>query len=99
MIRLIITIALCVLTAIAAVWLTLNPGTANFEFLGWQAQTSFALAMGILLIATFLLVVVWWLVVKIWTAPDSFRKFQLRRRRESGRESGRAAFCRQASRG
>lgn len=84
MIRLIITIALCVLTAIAAVWLTLNPGTANFEFLGWQAQTSFALAMGILLIATFLLVVVWWLVVKIWTAPDSFRKFQLRRRRESG---------------
>lgn len=84
MIRLIITIALCVLTAIAAVWLTLNPGTASFEFLGWQAETSFALAMGLLIVFTFLLVVVWWLIVKIWTAPDTFRKFRERRRRESG---------------
>lgn len=84
MIRLIITIALCVLTAVAAVWLTLNPGTANFQFLGWQAETSFALAMGVLIVLTFLLVVVWWLIVKIWTAPDSFKKFQARRRRESG---------------
>lgn len=84
MIRLVITIALCVLTAIAAVWLTLNPGTANFEFLGWQAETSFALAMGVLILFTFILVLVWWLIVKIWTAPDAFKKFQSRRRRESG---------------
>lgn len=84
MIRLILTVALCVITAILAVWLTLNPGTASFEFLGWQAETSFALFMGVLIVAAFLLTVLWWLIAKMWGAPDAWRKLRQRRRREQG---------------
>ncbi|MGY6532800.1 heme biosynthesis HemY N-terminal domain-containing protein [Glycocaulis sp.] len=84
MIRLILTVALCVLTAVIAVWLTLNPGTAQFEFLGWRAETSFALFMGVLIVVAFVLVVLWWLIAKAWSAPDSWRKFRQRRRREQG---------------
>ncbi|MGP1275227.1 MAG: heme biosynthesis protein HemY [Caulobacterales bacterium] len=84
MIRLILTVALCVLTAILAVWLTLNPGTASFEFLGWQAETSFALFMGVLIVTAFLLAVLWWLIAKVWGAPDAWRKLRQRRRREQG---------------
>lgn len=84
MIRLILTVALCVITAILAVWLTLNPGTASFEFLGWQAETSFALFMGVLIVAAFLLTVLWWLIAKMWGAPDAWRKLRRRRRREQG---------------
>ncbi|KPP81036.1 MAG: heme biosynthesis protein HemY [Oceanicaulis sp. HLUCCA04] len=84
MIRLILTVALCVITAILAVWLTLNPGTASFEFLGWQAETSFALFMGVLIVAAFLLTVLWWLIAKMWGAPDAWRKLRRRRRRDQG---------------
>lgn len=84
MIRLILTVALCVVTAILAVWLTLNPGTAQFEFMGWQAETSFALFMGVLIVAAFLLTVLWWLIAKMWGAPDAWRKLRQRRRREQG---------------
>lgn len=84
MIRLILTVALCVITAILAVWLTLNPGTASFEFLGWQAETSFALFLGVLILAAFLLTVLWWLIAKMWGAPDAWRKLRQRRRREQG---------------
>jgi HemY protein len=84
MIRLILTVALCVVTAILAVWLTLNPGTASFEFLGWQAETSFALFMGMLILTAFVLTVLWWLIAKMWGAPDAWRKLRQRRRRDQG---------------
>ncbi|PWE18199.1 heme biosynthesis protein HemY [Marinicauda salina] len=84
MIRLIITIALCVLTAAAAVFLTLNPGVVTIEFLGWRAEAPFALGAAALIVATFVLVVAWWLFTKVWTAPDMFRRFRARRRREQG---------------
>ncbi|MEO1038753.1 MAG: heme biosynthesis HemY N-terminal domain-containing protein [Pseudomonadota bacterium] len=84
MIRLVLTIALCVLTAIAAVWLTLNPGSLSIEFLGWRLETSAALAGGLWLVLTFILVVLWRLVVTLWTAPDAFKRFRGRRRREQG---------------
>ncbi|MCC5997183.1 MAG: heme biosynthesis protein HemY, partial [Oceanicaulis sp.] len=84
MIRLILTIALCVVTAAAAVFLTLNPGLVRVEFLGVAAEAPFALAMAILLLATFILVAAWWVIAKVWGAPDAFRKFRLRRKRDQG---------------
>lgn len=84
MIRLIITVILCVLSAGLAAWLALNPGTATVDFLGQQYSFPFAGAMGLWIVVTFILVALWWLIVKVWTAPDVFRRFQKRRRRESG---------------
>lgn len=84
MIRLILTVILCVLTAALAVFLTLNPGLVTVRFLGVNAEAPFALAMGVLLIATFMLVVVWWAIAKAWGAPDAWRRFSLRRRRDQG---------------
>lgn len=84
MIRLIAAIALCVFTAVLAVFLTLNPGVVRVEFLGVEAEAPFALGMGVLLLVTFLLVVAWWLIAKIWGAPDAFRKFRQRRKRDQG---------------
>ena len=46
MIRLILTVIACVLTAMLAVFLTLNPGLVTVEFLGQTTQAPFALAMG-----------------------------------------------------
>ncbi len=84
MIRLILTVALCAATAAAAVFLTLNPGLVTVSFLGVEAEAPFALAAGVLIVATFLLAVAWWLIAKLWGAPDAFRKFRSRRRREQG---------------
>lgn len=84
MIRLILTVALCVATAAAAVFLTLNPGLVTISFLGVEAEAPFALAAGVLIVATFLLALAWWLIAKLWGAPDAFRQFRSRRRREQG---------------
>ncbi|WP_375547694.1 heme biosynthesis HemY N-terminal domain-containing protein [Oceanicaulis alexandrii] len=84
MIRLILTVILCVLTAMLAVFLTLNPGVVTIDFLGMNAQAPFALALGALLVATFLLVVAWWIIAKLWAAPDAWKRFSLRRRRDQG---------------
>jgi len=84
MIRLILTVILCVITAFLAVFLTLNPGLVTVQFLGVSAQAPFALAMGALILATFILVVAWWVIARLWAAPDAFRRFSLRRRREQG---------------
>jgi len=84
MIRLIITVILCILSAGAAAWLALNPGTVVIEFLGSRYEAPFALSAGLLLVLTFALVALWWGVAKVWTAPDAFRRFRARRRREQG---------------
>ncbi len=84
MIRLIATVILCVLSAAAAVWLTLNPGTVTIAFLGWTVEAPFALSAAALLVGTFLLVALWWGVVKVWTLPDAIRRLRDRRRREQG---------------
>ncbi len=84
MIRLILTVVLCVATAIAAVWLTLNPGSLTIEFLGWRAETSAALGAALLIVFTFLLVLIWRVVILAWTAPDAWKRFRGRRRREQG---------------
>ena len=84
MIRLILTVILCVITAGLAVFLTLNPGLVTVSFLGVEAEAPFALAAGVFLVATFVLVIAWWIIAKVWGAPDEFRKFRSRRRRDQG---------------
>ena len=84
MIRLVITVLLCIATALLGAFLALNPGRVTIEFLGINAQTPFVIAAGSLIILTLLLVVVWWLIAKIWGAPDAFRNFRKRQRREQG---------------
>ena len=84
MIRLLLTVVLCALTAALAVFLTLNPGLVRVEFLGVAAEAPFALAAGLLILATFVLVFLWWLVSRISSAPDAFRRFRKARRREQG---------------
>jgi HemY protein len=84
MIRLVLTVILCVATAGLAVFLTLNPGVVTVQFLGVNAEAPFALAAGVLILATFILVFAWWLIAKVWGAPDAFRKFRKGRRREQG---------------
>jgi HemY protein len=64
--------------------LALNPGQVTIEFLGINAQLPFVLAAGALILATFLLVVLWWVIAKVWGAPDAFRNFRKRQRREQG---------------
>ena len=84
MIRLILTVLLCAATAALAVFLTLNPGLVTVSFLGVEAEAPFALAAGVLILATFALAVAWWLIAKVWGAPDAFRKYRSRRKREQG---------------
>lgn len=84
MIRLILTVALCVLTGVVVWFFTINPGTVQFQFLGFSGEAPFAPVIAGLLVLTFLLAVLWWAIAKIWGAPDAFRKFRGRRRREQG---------------
>ncbi|MCW5724264.1 MAG: heme biosynthesis protein HemY [Maricaulaceae bacterium] len=84
MIRLILVVAVIVIACAITVWVTLNPGSASFEFMGWRAETSFALAFAALLLLAFVLLVFWRAVLGVWTAPEQVRKFLSRRRREQG---------------
>lgn len=84
MIRLVVVVLIIIAACAITVFLTLNPGSASFEFLGINAQMPFALGLGLFLVATFALLVVWRLVLSLWTAPDNFRRFQIRRRKEKG---------------
>ena len=84
MIRLILAVIACVFTAAVAVFLTLNPGLVTIEFLGQTMEAPFALAMGALILAAFVLVVAWWVIAKLWSAPDAWKRFSLRRRRDQG---------------
>jgi HemY protein len=84
MIRLIIAVSFAVFTAVLGAFLALNPGTASFEFLGWHMEMSFVLAAALVVLFAFGMLVLWWLVFVLWTSPDKFKNFNLRRRREQG---------------
>lgn len=97
MIRLILTVALCAVTAALAVFFTLNPGTMTIQFLGVNAEMPFILGAAALLVLTFLLVVLWWVIAKVWAAPDAFRNFRKRQRREQGFDALERALIASAS--
>jgi len=84
MIRLILVVIAIIIACALSVFLTLNPGSMSFQFLGIEGQMPFALALGLFLIATFAVLVIWRLILGLWTAPDKFRQFSLRRRKEKG---------------
>lgn len=84
MIRLILVVIVIIIASALSVFLTLNPGSVSFRFLGIEGQMPFALAMGLFLVATFAILVAWRLILGLWTAPDKFRQFNLRRRKEKG---------------
>ncbi|PIW29146.1 MAG: heme biosynthesis protein HemY [Rhodobacterales bacterium CG15_BIG_FIL_POST_REV_8_21_14_020_59_13] len=84
MIRLILVVIAIIFASALSVFLTLNPGSVSFRFLGIEGQMPFALAIGLFLIATFAILVVWRLILGLWTAPDKFRQFNVRRRKEKG---------------
>ncbi len=84
MIRLIITVVLCLATAALAVWLAANPGAVSFEFLGWQGETTAAVMIALLAVAAFALAILWWLLAKLWGAPGAIVRANRRRRRDQG---------------
>lgn len=84
MIRLILVVLVIVAACVVTVIVTLNPGSASFQFMGIEGRMPFALAAGLLLLLTFGLLIVWRLVLGLWTAPDNIRKFNRRRRKEKG---------------
>lgn len=87
MIRLILVILAIVVACTLTGIVVLNPGTAEFEFFGLAVRTSFALAFVVFLLGSFLMLVIWWAIYIAWTAPEKFRRFSLRRRRERGFEA------------
>lgn len=84
MIRLILAVAVAILAAGLGAFFALNPGTASFEFLGWQWEVPFVVAAAAMILLTFLLLILWWGVYMLWTSPDKMRGFLTRRRREQG---------------
>lgn len=84
MIRLILAVAFAIFTAALGAFLALNPGTAQFQFLGWQAELPFVVAAGGIIVFAFLFLVFWWLVFILWTSPDKLRAYNKRRQREKG---------------
>ncbi len=84
MIRLVLTVALCIVTAVLTVFFMNNPGVITIQFLGLNAELPFVAGAAALLVLTFALAFAWWLIAKIWGAPDAFRNFRKRQRREQG---------------
>lgn len=84
MIRLILAVVFALLTAALGAFLALNPGTAAFEFLGWQMEMPFVVAAGGTILFAFLFLVLWWGIYLLWTSPDKVKSFFKRRRREQG---------------
>lgn len=84
MIRLILVVLTIILACAVTVFLTLNPGSVSFDFLGLSGSMPFALALAVLITGTFFLFVAVWGIFILWTAPDKFHRFQQRRRKEKG---------------
>ena len=84
MIRLILVVLTIIAACTITFFLTLNPGSVQVDFLGVQWGMPFALALVILILGTFVLFVAIWGIFILWTAPDKFRKFSQRRRKEKG---------------
>ena len=84
MIRLVLAVVFALLTAALGAFLALNPGSASFEFLGWQMQMPFVVAAGGTILFAFLFLVVWWGIYLLWTSPEKVKAFLGRRRREQG---------------
>ena len=84
MIRLVIAVSFAIFTAALGAFLALNPGTARFEFLGWQMNMPFVVAAAGVIIFAFLMLFIWWLIYVMWTSPDKFKNMYARRRKEQG---------------
>ena len=97
MIRLILTVVLCAAAAALGVFFTLNPGVVTVQFLGVNAEMPFVVGAAALLVLSFLLVVLWWVIAKVWAAPDAFRNFRKRQRRDQGFDALERALIASAS--
>lgn len=84
MIRLILAVIAAILAAALGAFFALNPGTANFQFLGWQWELPFVVAVAGIILFAFAMLVLWWGIYLLWTSPDKVRDFLTRRRREQG---------------
>ena len=97
MIRLILVVLAIIVACTITVFVTLNPGTASFEFFGFQGELPFAAFIGLFLVFTFVMLVLWRVVLGLWTAPENFRKFSTRRRKERGFDALERALIASAS--
>ena len=84
MIRLTIYVLVIIAVIAATVFFTLNPGRMEVEFLGSSYSTPFVVALGGMIVLTFLMLALWRGILAVVVAPDQIRRFRNRRRKEQG---------------
>lgn len=82
--RLIVAIFLIALGAVIAIWLALEPGSAQIAFQGWVIETSFAALAVFLLLLGFLIALLWRLAGWLIGLPGKVRRGAARARAQRG---------------
>jgi HemY protein len=80
MIRLVIFLVVTAGLAFAAAWLAVRPGEVAINWLGYHADTSFAVLVGVVLAIACAAVIAWSLIVYLVTAPAKLAQRSAQRR-------------------
>ena len=87
MIRLIWRFAILVLLAAGFAWLADRPGSVTLRWMGREIETSFVVAVAIVLLALILLWFLWSLFARLWRSPRSVGEYWRFRKNRKGYES------------
>jgi HemY protein len=90
MIRVILLVLVIIALSLGGAWIADHPGSFSVDWLGWRVETSFAVALAVLVVALVALAIVIRLLSGLVTGPKSF----LRRRAEHRRRRGLEAMTR-----
>lgn len=82
--RLIVAIFLIALGAVAAIWLSMDPGQAEMSFRGWVIETSFAALALFLIVIGFLAALFWRVIGWLIGLPGAVRRGARRHRAQRG---------------
>lgn len=75
------------LIAAGAVWLAERPGTLTFDWLGYTVEISIMVALTLIVVALFLIVLVWGFIRRVFNIPGALSGFFTRRKRENVHEA------------
>ena len=90
MIRVILLVLVIIALSLGGAWIADHPGSFSVDWLGWRVETSFAVALAVLVVGLAALAIIVRLLSGLVTGPKSFLRRRAERRRRRGLEDPRS---------
>ena len=85
--NMVIRFVVIALVAAGAVWLAERPGTLTFDWLGYTVEISIMVALSLIVVALFLIVLLWGVIRRVFNIPGALSGFFTRRKNENVHEA------------